>query len=365
MIRKTNLAVALSAVLMITAPTPSHALIQTSDIPNLMQTIVGNIQRMHNWLEEKEVMLSELTQRGDMTGLLVDGENNAAANIITRLGKTLEEIQNIEQLQRSMPAVSACGTITVSKAVDDASCEIQETISTNTGKYAGESSGYTDTPKEFKKRKIKIAQKIVDQCRALSEGESIDEGTVPDSSEATYSLPPECIRADYLMGGMGRDTFTKAEDEASKLAVKIIAGPIPDGKISANASDNLTTNTLRLKDYRKHALRLMVASSLEQVRAERVASADHGLSYVDMLNDFVEERFGGEAAIEYQKLTLNVHPEAEGKDINKMTTPEQVEREIKILQDFQAYLSLKRYKQQLRAEALTAAILSTQIDPVK
>jgi len=324
--------------------------VMTFDNPNFIQQVLGNLQEVKGWMEEKALMMQEMTQRGVMTQLMVAAENNGAANIVTRLGKTLEEIQNIEQIQKMMPPPSSCSTITASRTIDEIKCDKEDEVSENSSKFAKKTGGYVDTPATFKERKILAANTIINKCRALD--------------TAAASEIPECIRTDYLLGGFSGETLSDEQAEATKAQIDIIVGPIPDGKTNSNLGDDYVVQKERIKDYRKHGLKMMAMSSLQQIRAERVSFGADGNSYMSVMTSFVEDRFGSESAQAFMKKITNSDPNA-NKDVSKVTTPEQVQRETFIINSFNTYLSLLKYKQQLRLEALTAALLTLEVDPIK
>lgn len=107
----------------------AEAQIPVTDIGSLMQAIQEGIMRAM----ESEIMQT-IEQTGlDMMGMYseleVDAINNGFGNMISRTGKALQDIQNIEQMEKTQPAQDVCDTITLSKSLDDMLCDMEEQVS--------------------------------------------------------------------------------------------------------------------------------------------------------------------------------------------------------------------------------------------
>jgi hypothetical protein len=79
---------------------------------------------------------------------------------------------------------------------------------------------------------------------------------------------------------------------------------------------------------------------------------------------FAADRWGGgEQAIDSILTMQNANAE-KTSDVTKRTNDTQVIRKIAIMEAFQTYLAVEQYQQQLRMEALQAALLSIEVNPL-
>jgi hypothetical protein len=107
----------------------AEAQIPVTDAASLMQAVQDGIMRAM----ESEIMQT-IEQTGlDMMGIFaemnVDTINNGFGNMIARVGRAMQDIQNIEQKEKTQPAQDVCDTITLSKSLDDMLCDMEEQVS--------------------------------------------------------------------------------------------------------------------------------------------------------------------------------------------------------------------------------------------
>ena len=131
------LSVALLSATTFLTPQRAEAQIPVTDIGSLMQMVQDGIMRAM----ESEIMQT-LEQTGlDMMGVFsemeVDTINNGFSNMIARMGRAMQDIQNMEQEEKSMPAQDVCDTLTLSKSLDDMLCDMDAQVAQFNAEKAG------------------------------------------------------------------------------------------------------------------------------------------------------------------------------------------------------------------------------------
>lgn len=123
----------------------AHAfLIPTTDYAMLAQKVAEDIQEQFQ--AAKELLHLDAIMQLYNTGKdsTITAVNNGAANAIVRMNKTLADIQNIEQLEKSLPTRDACSTHINGIAISDLACgddsilsNYQDTIDKVSGSVVG------------------------------------------------------------------------------------------------------------------------------------------------------------------------------------------------------------------------------------
>jgi hypothetical protein len=111
------------AVFLSIASTQSHAYVrQVEDAQKWIQDQYANAQRMIESSKELVYLKTQLDSLATFAEMTTDTLNNGFANVIGRLDTAEEEIQNLEQAERSQPATDACGTFTLAGGLAESDC---------------------------------------------------------------------------------------------------------------------------------------------------------------------------------------------------------------------------------------------------
>lgn len=146
MFRKTVIATVICLTMGVTSQSHAFGFPQT-DVLKIAKQVY---QRMESAMQhaadfamsQKEMLLANQTSADKM-----DEMNNAANNAIVRINQAKTDIQNLLQMERSMPAPETCSTTLVSVSLEDALCKEQSIFSQINSlrtKIYSSVSGYVD-----------------------------------------------------------------------------------------------------------------------------------------------------------------------------------------------------------------------------
>ncbi len=348
-IKKTSIAIFLSAFL----PFSSHALIPVTDYANLVENMMGNMDSIYQWSEEKAMKMMEMEADSLMQAMGLDNSNNAMANMIIRTGNAKQEIQNLEIMEQSEPDDDACETVTGQVLLGQVSCNSVDQVINDTSKSEEKHNNYGKSYNDVKIDASNAAKKIIDDCATLQDGEFDDENPLKTSN---------CTKSGILSGSIGGDSIGEFDQKSAEVFIDLISGPTATFKQSSKLEDGShAQNELRVKEMRIEALRSVVNTSLNEIKALRSSTSETDSSAVpsplDTLNKFNEERFLDATWIADVQ---NVNPETKNK-----VTPTMIQRKMLVINSFIAHIELEQYKQQLRQEVILASLLSVEIEPIK
>lgn len=152
------------------------------DPAGLMQNIYANINRTLESTKQFVVENGKLVAIGVAAEQQVEAINNGFANTVARLDKGKEERQNLEQLERSQPALDACSTLTVSAGLNGSACaqvdQAGQLSKDRARRYATATGGgifadkVTDA-QDVNAENNRTAIEVITECDAL-EGKCID-----------------------------------------------------------------------------------------------------------------------------------------------------------------------------------------------
>lgn len=328
-------------------PMRSQALIPTTDFANLIESLLGNIQELFSWLEEQAMMELEMELESALFGEQTDANNQATARMVVSLNKAQQDIQNLEIQREFAPAESACSTITIRDTLDDIYCASDFALEESRSRLRENHLNFNQTTQQQSEHIATVAAEIVEDCQPEEEGE-----------------PSDCLLVGMLFGDMP-DGSSRAEIERTSLAterqIELITGGIPSRKTDVRMIDSASGNAMRIGDYRREALKGMAQESLLAVRGAFVTQEGAPGSELEALWEFVNKRWSDDDG-EFIKLITNTHPDKSDEDFT--TTPSQVLREMAVMEVFQSYMDVLNYEQSLREEALTAAMLSIEVEPL-
>ena len=144
---------------------------------------------------------------------------------------------------------------------------------------------------------------------------------------------------------------------AANLQVQVLTGAIARPKPRTVDINTTAGRADALRTMREEALRALASASLAAVAAENTPGAG-GISPVGGYRAFVAQRFGSPAAEQWLKQTANTRG-------GETVMPSEVIRKIAVLDSFASHMAVRQYEQSLRMEALTAALLSLEVEPLR
>lgn len=345
----TILAYSLTICLGLSQTPKSEALIPTTDVAGLAESIAANIQALHQWAEQKSMMMMEMDMMAMMEELSVDNENNAISNVIVRTGAAMQEIQNLEVIEQSIPDKDSCRTIAVQVSLGDALCVVADKIAEKTDERLEKNSGFNKPSSKQIKERNQIAKDFVEQCLELQEGIRDPETPIKKSM---------CLKASILTGGSTIDTYDPNQEKAVNKFIELIAGPIPTIKETGTLSNSgASQNKKLIQEMRKEAFRALVDTSLSEVAGMRTSPNGTELSPLHHLSEFDKTRFG---SVDWMATLQNVNP-----DKKNSVYPSEIMRKMAVMDSFMVHMTVLQYKQQLRIEAIQAGHLALDVEPLK
>lgn len=324
----------------------SHALLPTTDYANLTETIAGNIQKIQQWAEEKGLEKIKMNFQSVLAELNIDNMNNAIANVISRSGRAMQDVQNLDLLEKSAPDGDACETISLQLLGGDVLCMSADNSNAAVAETMKKHTSFDKPVAEQMQAARDIAEYTVNRCKELSGGS----GSLDDTM---------CVRGDLLSGGAS-GTLSDEEAEASELFNELLVGTIPVIKKANDYDKDSSTYLARLNAEMTHeAFRSLVATSVNEVSSMYKSPGRDGAgplpSPMDVLQEFDNNRFG---SVEWMSALQNVD-----KNVKNSVMISQVTRKIAVMESFQIHLELIKMKQQLRMESLLAALVRLELDP--
>ncbi|MBD8089253.1 hypothetical protein IFT48_04600 [Pseudomonas fluorescens] len=345
-------AIALSGMLI----TPSaNALLPTTDAANLAQSIMNNLQRAMEWAKDAAMQASQMDLMGELSGLQVDNINNGFANMIARLNRTQAELQNMEQLEKSIPAQDACQTVTVSNLLEDALCNAdsqvetlaaqrQETSDLSRGKAGGGEAKPATVAKIAEVQATKTRE-LIASCEALK-----------DSSGNSMCAKPSLLIT--APGGALSDKEYKAAQYQNEVAANAIAPKVP-----LATGFNVETDSYKqsaLADMRRENIRDLALASLDNVLIITQGTLENNTrkpGELFAMQKFADDRFGSASW-----LCQVTNSCADTTSSSAYVSPAELEKRAAEMDAFMLHLAVAQYKQSLREEQLMANLVLMQVD---
>jgi len=352
---------ALAAALPATTP-KAHALIPMSDYAAYVQNAWADMNRSLEALKEQSILLNTLKSIGTFSEMLVDNTNNGFANVIARLGKGEEERQNIEQLERSMPAQDACSTFTASASLSDALCDSLDAIAaavsgrsgnnkmaTGGGSYdcKGDVCTAKDTPPsadEVNKKNKVDAKVVVDTCAALT---SSNGASLCNQPSLMFNPP----------GGTLDDKEYKAVEQQIIIAGNVEkAVPYADSSLEKDSAQfkRAVAQDLRRENMRETAV--MAQTNLNILMNGTLINGVRKKGEIETLQTYLNDRLGS------QNWVCEVTNSCGSG--TKYVPPSELEKRKIQMDAVMLHIALQSYKSQLRTEKYLSDLALMEIDPV-
>lgn len=356
-IRNVSFALAIS----VGASGNAHA-VWTADIPNFGAQVSETIGNVVTWGKEKALMMAEMDLQSLLSKFEIDGLNNGFANLMARTGRMYQELQNNELLEKILPDADICGNISYSMHAANAGCSVEEAARDSTYEAVTNNLRFGLKGDAFNRYAKAKVSNLVDECKSVS---AIDASEL--ESEADKLMYSDCFQVGKLYGGgVSGSTLTPDESRAMDRAIEIMSGPIPEEKESADLKvGSAAYNATVLWEGRRENLRSLAIASQHEVKKWYAPVEGEGGSFqpslMAALDGWVEDRGAGWVMrVGGGRLKGS---ESSPETDNRAYPPELLRKSLEI-DRWTAALQLEQFKNQLRREALSAAMLSLMVQPL-
>lgn len=353
---------ALSASLPVTTP-KANALLPVTDYANYVQAWWADMNRSFEALKEQSILLNTLKSIGTYSEMLVDGANNGFANVIARLGKGEEERQNLDQLEKSMPAQDACSTMTVSSNLGDAVCDGLDAIAAAVTGRSGNNKmstggghfdckgdtctfveGVPPTADDVNKKNSHDAVAVVDKCKELTSGNG---GSLCNVPSLMFNAP----------GG----TLSAEEYKAVQLQIEIagnVEKPVPEADATIKKDSpqfkRAVAQDLRRENIRESAV--MAQTNLNILMNGTLEGNTRKPGEVESLQKYLNERLGSDNWV--CEVTNSCG------SATKYVPPAELEKRKIQMDAVMLHIALQQYKSSLRTEKYLTDMALMEIEPV-
>lgn len=344
----------------------AQAQIPVTDAASLMQAIENGIMRAKDsqimqMFEQTKIKLMALYSE-----LEIDALNNAVGNMIVRTGKAMQDLQNIEQLEKSMPAQDICDTIDMSVKLEDMICNMESQAFRDNQRNAqakamasGKKSVECTAPgvckvvdrapsiEEVTSQNARAAKKIISECEALSKATGED---LCANAGLLVNPPPQGTTAEQY----------KAMQHQIDLAVNpIIPMPQTDASMEGIRGTPAHYRSLvvdqRATNFRE-SFRAVLNHNLMLQHGTMEGDETRMPGEVFLLDKFLSERVGD------QQWLCEIANACPGGDKAPHVAPAELERRKTQMDAVQMYIAVQQYKANLRIEKLLADIGLMQLD---
>lgn len=362
------LAVAMIASTPVLAP-KAQAQIPMTDIANLTQAIQDNIMRAIEWAKDEAMQLAQMDMMELFSQLEIDNVNNGFANMIARMGRSSQEIQNLEQLEKSMPAQDTCSTVVLSTNLEDQLCNMESQVQAENNERAGYReisagrgtldcsgnsckfvAGKAPSTNDISNLNAIESKKIVDTCNSLVDASGNSLCTV---GSLMINPPPQGLLAD--------------EYKAAKLQIRLAANPImktpkADSRIEklkgTPAHDKALVDDQR-RTYFKESLIAGQDNYLMLTQGTLEAGDVRKPGDIHNLENYLSKRLGSQNWM-CEVTNTCAQAAAEGNYVS----PDELEKRKIQMDAVMMYISLQQYKSSLRIEKYLADMAMIQLEPV-
>lgn len=343
----------------ITMPMTSsvQAGLPTTDPSNLYQAIVADIKRGMEWAQQEVLMQTGIDLEGLYAQMNVDTINNGFANMIARMSRGDQEVQNIEQMERSQPAQDACDTVMLAQGMNNSICEAIDSIfsSSNARAVANGISSGAGAPVPDGKGGYTLDPSRTATTTEIIEYNKSQASTTLSSCE---DLGGDCENPSLLVAPPG-----PLDDKQYKAAV--IQNEIAGGVFAKNSSlppetsrTSAAFKKARLDDMRYTNLREALRVSRDNLLVLQQGTLDESgkrmPGQVNQLDQYMAERMGSE----------NWLCEVTNSCTNgaKYVPPAELEKRKIQMQAVQLHIAMEQYKSSLRIERLMTDLTGLELD---
>lgn len=343
----------------------AHAQIPVTDVAGLMQAIQNGIMRAKDsqimqMFEQTKMKLMSLYSE-----LEIDALNNAVGNMIVRTGKAMQDLQNMDQLEKSMPAQDICDTIDMSVKLEDMICNMEsqafrdnqrnaDSKAMSAGKKSMECTAgvckmvdRAPTVEELTSFNARVAKKLITECEVLAKATGED---VCASTGLLVNPPPQAATTEQY----------KAMKNQIDLAVNpIIPMPQTDASMEGIRGTAAHYRSLavdqRATNFRE-SLRSVLNHNMMLQHGTMEEDGTRQLGEVFLLDKFLGDRVGN------QQWLCEIANACPGGDKAPHVAPAELERRKTQMDAVQMYIAVQQYKSTLRIEKILADIGLMQLD---
>lgn len=339
------------------APKPALAVLPFTDYANLYQAVVSDMKRAFEWAEQKAMMMTQMDLEGIFAEMNVDTINNGFSNMIARIGRANQEVQNIEQLERAQPAQDACATVSLGQNLMEGVCSAIDSITNAAAGRAdfnmvasgggkpvvgknGEVTivpGQPATVDEINKANQTIANTLFEQC----------EGTKGKCQNTSLLIaPPGSVLSDE-------------EYKEAQLMNKVAGGALlPQPKSDPTAD----LNSASYKKQRLYDIEMANRNEMLRVSRDNLLVINQGtlkngnqreMGEVTQLEQYLSERMGSENWL--CEVTNSC------KDGKTYVPPAELEKRKIQMQAVLLHISMQQYKSSLRTERLLTDLTDIEL----
>lgn len=363
-----------TAIALSLASGSSMATYPTFDGFNLAEAVTNNIEAITARIERQ---IQEQIKRNLEKALFVKDQNSGSAKEMAKAKAEqdmLESSKNFD-IAKDLAPIDTCDDVAdkefserIEDAINGGDCEEPEENTDNVENTTRKAVTYTSISNQEEMRQMD-AKETVDFCKTVLKAPppSGDDLSTP-SALAAYSWcsDPSLLIQDSV------SAYSVNEAKAAKEQVKIITEPL----LRKRSLSSLETNTPQgrmslLKEFRKDLLIGMAQRVLNdavdfKTPIDYTPSSDESapgyFSNMQQLERFVLSKYLDK---DWIHKVSNTHPDKSGPDGKDYSyTPQQVQREIAVIDGFLAHMAVLQYKSMLKQEMLQAAILSAEVNPV-
>jgi hypothetical protein len=316
----------------------------TVDLAALSQQLIEQLETLERFQQSVKQWTNQLNAQIQGQGKAVDAMNNGFANQIVRNNQALDDQFNRQLKMEMQPSFDACGTYSVTNALNDAICSLLENVSQSGEDRVANLMNDSSDGKRISavSRSQKNAKSVIDLATSLNH----------DGSGSNKNISNSVIRADLMLGSQG-DTYDQDTMQATKAFNDIVVG----SDVATAPSNKNEDDLLGYVDnyLRPNAMRAIAANSLASIRELRVGEGDDPdkLSVMQAMQQFVDDHFGTPEGDKWIKMVTNTQENADD-----FMSDSSVLRSIAQMDAFNNYLAMMKYQSQLRQETISAAILT-------
>lgn len=335
---------ALPAVLALSASLSATAATPVIDWKSIYETYKQTQAQIEMHVQEIEQhingVLSNITGQEE----LANATQEAALTDAALRRQDTQEIHNLGVAERAVPDRDVCRNLHHSEqfrsAAATAAAQRRTTTVTQGNLHRAAMFGDRNAADQARDNRTQIDQ-IVGWCAASETGACVD---------------PTVLTETAAVGG------ARAEERrvAANLQVQLLTGVQAVPKPRAVDVQSADSRVLAVDVLRREAVRSLAAASLAAVAAETTPGPDGAPPPMAAYQAFVAERFGSPAAERWLLEVANAG-DAGSEDV----MPAEVLRKVAVLTGFSAHMDVEFYRQMLRIEALTAALVALEAEPLE
>lgn len=320
----------------------SHANYPVIDFAAITEVIAQTSQQAANFAKEMTMYAKQMAQDIMLSGQEMRNDLNRSLMEVGNITDVQSQTHNIYMVAELKPdAEAACQMITLNQYQGNSNLMAETVTRKAMSSYASrnmpkagadprnEASGVS-TPFEYRMNMFDKLSELDEQFSSSSEftGESGEEGSV--------YLNPSYMFID----NMSQEEFDVANTQKELIA----GGPLPEFNMQITDNDDYKSEFVARS--RQMMLKAFSVNAIQDIISARYSNSETGLSKMGTLEEYLNDTVRSEEWI--MKYTNT------NQDMEKMTTPSQVQRQLTMMQGKRLELELMNYKQMEQIKGLLA-----------